>query len=365
MGAIGGILGLNGGAAGSGFAAPSGVNNPQVLQPGQLQGSYNGTQSSLEQQQALLNAIQAQNGLKNQSQVYNQLQGVANGTGPNPAQAMLNQATGQNVANQAALMAGQRGAAGNVGLMARQAAQQGGALQQQAVGQGASMQAQQSLNALGQAGSLANQQAANQIGATGALTSAQLGNQGQLIGAQTAQNEQGVQMQGNINNANAGLAGNEMGTQGKILGGAAQGTAIAAMMAGATGGRVNSGQIGSNPVMYAQGGMTTQQPMQAAGPQSSLGKYMGMNQGGKVSALLSPGEKYVSPKEAVRVAEGKESAQSVGHVVPGKALVKGNSLKNDIVPAKLQQGGVVIPRTERGNKEEDFIRACLLQKRKK
>ena len=82
-------------------------------------------QNQLAQQNAFVQALQAQNGIGNQSNVYNQLQNVANGTGPNPAQAMLANATGQNVANQAALMAGQRGSNANVGLMARQAAQQG------------------------------------------------------------------------------------------------------------------------------------------------------------------------------------------------------------------------------------------------
>ena len=142
MGAVGGLIGINGGNSGTGFSTPSGTNAAQ------LQTAYTGNQNALTSQQNLLNALQQQNGLGNQTNVYNQLQGVASGQGPNPAQAMLNQETGQNVANQAALMAGQRGASQNVGLMARQAAQQGANLQQQAVGQGASMQAQQGLNAL-------------------------------------------------------------------------------------------------------------------------------------------------------------------------------------------------------------------------
>lgn len=94
----------------------------------------------------------AASGLKNvlagQQGTAAQYQNIANGTGPNPAQAALNQSTGQNVANQAALMAGQRGAGANVGLLARQAAQQGAATQQQAVGQGATLQANQQIAGL-------------------------------------------------------------------------------------------------------------------------------------------------------------------------------------------------------------------------
>lgn len=169
---LSGLLGLN-----------DGVNQQQ------LNDSYNAYQNTAQAQQALLNALQAQNGLGNQTQVYNQLQGVVNGTGPNPAQAMLNQATGQNVANQAALMAGQRGASSNVGLMARQAAQQGANIQQQAVGQGATLQANQSLNALGQAGNMANTMASNQIGQTNANAAGALNEQQILQSANQAQNQ--------------------------------------------------------------------------------------------------------------------------------------------------------------------------------
>jgi hypothetical protein len=93
------------------------------------------------------------------------LQNQMYGQGPNPAQNMLAQATGQNVAQQAALMAGQRGAGANAGLIARQAGQQGGAAQQQAAGQAATMGAQQQLGAQGALanvyGNVANQ--ANQL----------------------------------------------------------------------------------------------------------------------------------------------------------------------------------------------------------
>lgn len=105
-------------------------------------GGVNGTQN-------LQQALQSQQALAGQQQgVLGQYQDIAAGRGPNPAMAALAQQTGQNVSNQAALMAGQRGAGSNVGLMARQAAQQGAATQQEAVGQGATLQAQQQLAAL-------------------------------------------------------------------------------------------------------------------------------------------------------------------------------------------------------------------------
>lgn len=148
----------------------NGLNNSSAAMAGQgrfNQGLANangiGAQTAaLGQQQGFNNQLAAANGIGTQGSAIsglqnlaaqqqgtaNQYQNIANGTGPNPAQAMLNQQTGQNVANQAALMAGQRGAGANVGLMARQAAQQGANTQQQAVGQGATMQANQQIAGL-------------------------------------------------------------------------------------------------------------------------------------------------------------------------------------------------------------------------
>lgn len=279
---LNGLVGGAGGASGTGFAAPQGADVQTGLGPGQIGTAYNGAQNSLASQQALLAALQQQNGFGQQNKVggeqqtlanqlagnnsvanqgtelrqqqylnnalvanngaanqgsayqqtqglANQLgnangvgnqsaalasqmalarqqqataaqyQGIANGTGPNPAMAALNQTTGQNVANQAALMAGQRGAGANVGLLARQAAQQGAATQQQAVGQGATMQAQQELNALsglsGQQQAIGNTQqnvaniAQQQVGQTQAQQAA-LANQ---AATQVGQAQSGIQ----------------------------------------------------------------------------------------------------------------------------------------------------------------------------
>src|SRR5271169_6853465 len=116
MGFIGSTLGIgsnpNQGAAGAKFNA-SGANLQQGATTAQANQLYQTNQDALAQQQAMVQALQAQNGIQNQSNVYNQFQGIANGTGPNPAQAMLSQATGANVANQASLMAGQRGSNAN------------------------------------------------------------------------------------------------------------------------------------------------------------------------------------------------------------------------------------------------------------
>lgn len=367
--------------------------------------AYTGVQQNLNNQQQLLNALQIQNGLANQTSVYGGLQQIAAGQGPNPAQNMLNQATGQNVANQAALMAGQRGANQNAGLIARQAAQQGASAQQQAAGQAATMQSQQELNALGQMGGMANTMAANQIGQTNANVQSQLGEQQNLFNANAGMNQ-----------VNAGLIGATAQQQAAIGGGGMQG--LGSMMSAlAEGGEVTDPQADSsaykgqsrfgaflsgmgNGVASGDGSQGSQNPLTAG--MGALGKGIGtyihnqnkkndntdndvtgddigdeppvdngMAKGGKVPALLSPGEKYLPPKEAKAAAEGKIDPIKAGKTVPGKPKVKGavNSYKNDTVKATLEEGGIVIPRsvTQGANPHWEamkFVRAHMAKNRK-
>lgn len=316
MGAIGGLLGTAGGVNGTGISGPQSTPIAKGITEDQVQGANTASQNSLASQQALLAALQSQNGLSqqvgaqgtnqalaaqlkngaanqanvfgqgqniagqlaanngiaNQGQVYGQAQGlnaqlaanngaanqagamaqqqglnqqlgaangvgtqgaaiaglqnlaaqqqgtaaqyqnIANGTGPNPAQAALNQSTGQNVASQAALMAGQRGAGANVGLLARQAAQQGAATQQQAVGQAATLQANQQI-----AGLQGLQAAQQNIGQTqqaiGGLGTTQAGMQQTGIAQQAAQAGQMVSQQQAQQQALAAQAQNQVANQ--------------------------------------------------------------------------------------------------------------------------------------------------------
>lgn len=309
MGAISGLLGTAGGANGSGFAAPSSVATLNPTTVDQANQSYQNALQGLGNQAQFVNALQNNAGVDNQANVYNQLQGVVNGTGPNPATAQLAQATGANTANQAALMAGQRGSSSNVGLMARQAAMQGANNQQQAIGQAATTQANQSLNALNSAGTIAgNQVNQAQQGFQGYNTAAQ-GLQSNVLGGIAAQNNANVGMQSNLNTANAGLAESMEKGQAGMLGGPgatmslAQGGKIRQQYAAGTTNASNS----NAPDAYAP-----QQPMQAppmqqapaiqpmaapaaqaasmaAGPQSSIGRFMAnysnsVNSGGNSGA---------------------------------------------------------------------------------
>lgn len=327
-GPMSGLIGQGGGAAGTGFAAPQQASIQQGTSVQDVQGAQARAGDSLQGQQALLDALKGQNGLGQQNIVAQQQQGlnaqlnaangigtqnqaiqglhgaagmyqnIAEGKGPNPAQAMLNQATGQNVSNQAALMAGQRGAGSNVGLMARQAAQQGAGIQQQAVGQGATMQANQQVNALSglvnanqtmgglgtnqlsaqqaQQQAMANQAnvvAGQQIAGTTANTQANLANQQQMQGALQGINNASVNSQGNVNTGNAALANTQMQGQQGLVGGLLQGVGSVAGAALARGGVVHH---------MADGGMPGVAPPAAVpaatspppGPTSSFGQFL-------------------------------------------------------------------------------------------
>ena len=296
MGAVTGLLGGGGGGGGTSFAT---MNNNDLMNPfsssqqatTQYQNAYTGSQAALQQQQNFLTALQGQNGIQNQSNVYSQLQGVANGTGPNPAQAMLNQSTQQNVANQAALMAGQRGASANAGLIARQAAQQGAQTQQQAAGQAATMQSQQSLGALGQLGGIAGQQVAQQGSATQGLSASQQAEQGQIQNAIAAQNNASV----GINTANASMANTQMQGQQSMIGGLMNmgAAAGAAMLMMKDGGQVRQRFDGggyamqsadynnTDPVDYGSGATD----MSSVGPQANTSQKATT---GNVSAPATP-----------------------------------------------------------------------------
>lgn len=338
---------------------------PEAVTPEQIAAAQAQTQSGLTQQNAFVNALQGQNGIGNQSSVFNQLQGVANGTGPNPAAAALQQATGANIANQASLMAGQRGAGANTGLIARQAAQQGANTQQQAAGQAATLQAQQSLGALNQMGGIAGQQVGQQAGALQGFNAAAQQNQGQLMTGQNAQNQ-----------LNAGVAAGNTATQGKLIGGLLGGAGAVMGMGG--GGQVsplngmdetpfnspNSAGSSTNSQMYAaRGGAVV-----ADAPSSFVGRHLkglstvAMAHGGHVDAMLSPGETYVPPSKI----HAKDPI-SAGERIPGKPKVKGNSYQNDTVPKKLEKGGIVIPNSIMQSEDPHaaaakFVQAVLAKK---
>lgn len=329
MGAVLGVLGLAGGQNGSGYNAqqatllnPTNTNQANV--------AAQGAQSGLNQQQQFVNQLQGAGGqgLAAQQQLIGQLQQQAAGQGPNPAQAQLAQATAANTANQASLMAGQRGASANTGLIARQAAQQGAANQQAAAGQAATLGAQQQLaaqqNLAGLAGTAVSQQA------TGIqnLNAAQQAEQQNILNSIAQQNAANVGMTSNINSTNAGVTSQQNSLGSGLVGGALNGIGAALQPAGQAPSGLSAGL----------------QAFEAGGNVGSFADYLGLALGGKVPALVSPGERYLSPSDAKKAAQGT-NPMKLGEKIPGKAKVAGDSPKNDIVKKDLKSGGVVLPRS--------------------
>ena len=304
------------------------------------------------QQQNFANAVLAPT-IGQQAGLTAQLQANVAGQGPNVALNQLNQTTGQNVANQAALMAGQRGAGANAGLLARQAAQQGAATQQNAVGQAATLGAQQQVAYTG----MLQQQLANQqslgLGAQNASAQTALANQGMtnsalqqqaalnsgltntnasLIGQGTSLAQTGIQasQQGatNVANIQGGLMGQANGATNKAVGQDVKGIGQAAMAMMASGGRV----------MKADGGPTLGTSMDAvSGP--SLGANMDVTpKAGTVAGMesgVSKAQAGGNPLQAGLKAQGEDAD------VPSDAgMGFGNSVSDMI--ARMASGGKVM-----------------------
>jgi hypothetical protein len=279
-----------------------GVTNPEDLFLRQRQ-----VNSAVGQLQDLGSAYSNAQGISKGMDVYGQQSALAQqlsqqamGVGPNPVQAQLAQNTAANTANQAALMAGQRGVGQNAGMVARQAAMQGGANQQQMVGQAATLQAQQQLaaqQALMQQqqamGQMAGQFMNNELSTRNSQANAALNAQSNLLNAAVGQNSN----QTRVDAINSDVAGGNARAQNQLVG-----QMFNAGSAAVTGG---------GGTKMAQGGMV-KRPHEQAGFASDIMHGLAMRAGG---------------------------------MVPGKAQVKGDSPKNDTVPAMLSPGEIVIPRT--------------------
>lgn len=260
--------------------------------------------------QAQANTYQAQNNLAQQLLAQSQ------GRGPNIAQTQLANATGQNVSAQGALMASQRGANANPALMARQAAMQGGALQQQAAGQSAALQAQQQIAAQqGLQGLYANQAqnalSAEQIQQQALANQNQAINQGSL-GAQT--------INANASGQNAQRVGS--------------------MQSGFT------NALGGMMSLFADGGtvgpsLTPYQSL-ASDPIKIGPSLPGKSDSSDPATSQRAGTQFASPQG---YACGGFANYLAGGSIPGQAPVQGDSKKNDNVPALLSPGEIVLPRS--------------------
>jgi len=310
---VGGLLGFGG--QGSNWQA-------QGITPEQLNAAMGRTTGAYNQQQAMANALAGQGaqGMGSQSALTQALMQQMQGGGPNPAQAALANATGANIASQAALMAGQRGASANAGLMARQAAQQGAGIQQQAAGQGALMQAQQQLAAQNALQNLAQTQVGQQAAGLQNLNQFALQNQGQ-----------NMQMMANQNAANQAMQQAGMKQGGGLIGGLLN--AAGGALAGPLGSAI--GSIGGSLLGSSGGGASA-----ASGAATGMGKTQQstamMYSGGEVPhEFNSLHEIYHGGSYMPKMMEGGQ--------VPGNPKVNYDTPKNDVVVAKLTPKEIVLP----------------------
>lgn len=313
---VGGMFGLGGSSHGGSFNAQA----APLIQPvtaGQVnQGALSATQG-LNASQMLAGQLApgVGQGINSQAALSEALMNQANGVGPNPAQAQLAQNTGQNVANQAALMAGQRGSSANAGLIAREAAQQGAGIQQNAVGQAATLQAQQQLAAQQQLQQLAANQIGQGQGAVNAQNQVAQQNQGSLLGALQGYNANEVGSTYSQNSANAGIAQQNAKDTNSTLG-----SIIPSVGTGLT-------KIGTSLLGFAKGGEAKNVLAQALSKKT-------------MPAHLRDMAKIYHPK-VLKMACG---GMAEGAVVPGDPKVPGkNTEKNDVVPAMLTPKEIVLP----------------------
>ncbi len=387
-GGIGNFIGSNDQFQATAAPIQAGTNTEQ------LNNAYTGTLNALNRQNTATNALTPglNQGATQQAKLSNMYLNQANGSGPNPALAELNQATGQNISQQAALAAGQRGGGANAGLLARQNAQQGAAIQQQAVGQGATMQAQQQLAAEQNLQNLSANQISQGQGSIQGLNNAQQNEQNILQGANTSFNNAQVGQQSNINNVNAAVATANSNNAGGLFGDLASGISSTLGSIFYEGGEVTKDKaqvtrkpMVKAPVKMAGGGAIEGQP--TGGPQSYVGQWLNSSTnsaGPQIAAPVNIDTSFHDPFAKTKVSMRPDAisplkdfnpadAGTVGDLgasdlpgvieggaevaalaykggklmkqggdVPGKAKVNHDSIKNDTVPAMLSPGEVVI-----------------------
>lgn len=260
------------------------------------------------------------------------------GNAPSAAQIQMQQGINQASQQAQALAASQRGI--SPALAARMAAQSQAGIAQNAAAQGAALRAQEQQNYMNMLGQEHQSIRTGQIG--------------------------GAQLQAyNANQSANRTAG--------ILGGIGSGIAMGAMLN--KGGEVPHMAMGG-PMMMAAPEVGSAVP--ALGP--SMGQYMQAYKMGKSSSMIpdeampkSPDIQTMGPAPMSRIgqhlsmARGGQVNMVDGGTVPGEARVRGDNLKNDVVPAMLSPKEIVLPRSvtmhpNAPDKAREFVAAIMARK---
>lgn len=271
------------------------------------------------QEQTLTNALMAQ----------------AQGTGgPSAAQLQMQAGVDQAAGQAMGVAAAQRGV--SPALAARQAQQAGAQMSQQANQQSGILRAQEQLNAQQTAGSMLASQRNARMQAAG-------------INAQGFENA-ADRSAGAFKSAGTAIAGM---SDGGIVPGYADGGMVAQ--------NIQSKPDFLNALAVSIGQNVGQQ--MAKNPARSEGADFG-GLGQKVSSYMDSGS---GGGTATGTANGlaqslSPAALSNGGSVPGKAVVSGDSPKNDIVDAKLSPGEIVVPRTVAAKSPEEITQFIMALK---
>lgn len=394
-----------------------------------IQNGYNttsggGPQASAQQQAFNTNLT---NVLGQQGDLATQLLAQSQGAGPNIANLQLQQATNQNNQQAAGAIASQRGM--NPALAQRLISQQQAMNNQNAAGQAGVLRAQQQLAAQQGLANVYGQQAGENLTGLGQLIGAQTAaNESNAQTARGNSQQAGAVLGGALGALGSVFAeggevkaleplsipiGNKVYPIHLAAGGKINPLSIfgAGMLPPQTSGSfasptpagavlqpssasadysVGSGLVtglgkglgdlfggSSTPTPSAQDTISAQNAEMGAGGgmygsiadqnASMMGGPSQMAEGGKVPAMISPGERYIPPKYVDAVRKGHKKASEVAPKIPGKAKVKGDSEVNDTVPAFLRTGGVVVPRTKADNNADarEFLQAIQADKEKK
>lgn len=366
VGAVGSLLG------------GAGKNTAQVgPATGNAQFTNQNLQPAINQGQTGFGTAESQIGnvFANQGTLAQQLAAQAQGQGPNIAQLQLQQATNRNIAQGAGLIGSQRGM--NPALAARLIAQQTAAANQEAAGQSGLMRAQQQLAAQGAL--------ANVYGQQGNLATAggQLANQNLSINQQALsnQNQQIVGANEKAQTINAEAAQKNADVSGKLIGGLTSGLS-GALAAGSTpstpsvdtSASINSG--GGTGMI--SGNNYNQSPSDFFGLNKAHGGMIrGYNEGGDSEETDEAGKTIAKsiPKSAAEAMANAFKAHGgmmhdyrVGGHVPGKAKHPGDDERNDVVPAMLSKGEVVLPNSvtkaeNAPDKAKEFMQAIMEQRK--
>jgi hypothetical protein len=373
-----------------------------------MHSNVTGQQADLSQNQtnfgdAILRAQKLANeSVHNQGYVSDQgnaliqaLQAQAAGQGPSIAQNQLNQTTEQNVNRGVAQAASAKGV--DPALAARMGLDATAQANQAAAGQGATLRAQERLGALGQLGGAIGQQSQTNLGLAGlggqmASNFGQLQNQQNANAIDNAMRAQGITAQTALANSQAGQAmtGGLMSGIGGLMGGGAAGKAFGGEIKGYdSGGPVlgvdMSGVSGSNnpfaSVLASKQGpsLGVDTSMPGTGINKPLeGPNLGIDYSGvsptkfnspTIESGVAPIERGAGQQQGgvpstgtAALAKGMgdfmagfngENARAIGEkgmsmmpmLLSNGGLLPGDHPKNDIVPAMLSPGEIVIPRS--------------------